>query len=60
VRLTGQTLSLPRPRTIVLAFAATEAAILQAIERAPDPPERILVVTDSLAIGEVWRAGTGV
>jgi UDP:flavonoid glycosyltransferase YjiC (YdhE family) len=60
VRLVRQTAALPRPRTIVLAFAATEAAILQAIERAPDPPERILVVTDSLAIGEVWRAGTGV
>ena len=59
-RLIGQTLSLPRPRTIVLAFGASERAILAAIEGADDPPERVLVVTDSLAIGEVWRAGTGV
>ena len=60
VRLVGQTLSLPRPRTIVLAFGAAEGEILEAIQRTEDPPERILVVTDSLAIREVWRAGTGV
>ena len=60
VRLTHQTVSLPGPRTIVLAFGADEHAIADAIARASDPPERILVVTDSLAIGEVWRAGTGV
>jgi len=59
-RLVTQTLALPRPRTIVLAFGAAERDILDAIERAQDPPERVLVVTDSLAIGEVWRAGTGV
>jgi UDP:flavonoid glycosyltransferase YjiC (YdhE family) len=59
-RLIAQTISLPRPRTLVLAFGATESAILDAIELAQDPPERVLVVTDSLAIGEVWRAGTGV
>jgi hypothetical protein len=59
-RLIQQTLSWPRPRTIVLAFGAGEKEILEAIERAEDPPERVLVVTDSLAIGQVWRAGTGV
>jgi hypothetical protein len=59
-RLIRQTISLPRLRTLVLAFGADEQQILNAIERAPDPPERILLVTDSLAIGEVWRAGTGV
>jgi UDP:flavonoid glycosyltransferase YjiC (YdhE family) len=59
-RLVRQTLTLPRPRTLILAFGAGEREILDAIERAQDPPERILVVTDSLAIGEVWRAGTGV
>jgi len=59
-RLIGQTLSLPRPRTIVLAFGAEEGAVLGAIRGAQDPPERVLVVTDSLAIGEAWRAGTGV
>jgi hypothetical protein len=59
-RLIGQTLSLPRPRTIVLALGAEEGAVLGAIRGAQDPPERVLVVTDSLAIGEAWRAGTGV
>jgi hypothetical protein len=59
-RLTRQTISLPRPRTIVLAFDADEGAIKDALRRAGDPPERMLVVTDSLAIGDVWRAGTGV
>jgi UDP:flavonoid glycosyltransferase YjiC (YdhE family) len=59
-RLIGQTLTLPRASTIVLAFGADEAAIRDALNRASEPPERILLVTDSLAIGEVWRAGTGV
>jgi UDP:flavonoid glycosyltransferase YjiC (YdhE family) len=59
-RLIGQTVSLPRPRTIVLALGAGERSISDALEGASDPPERILVVTDSLAIGRVWRAGTGV
>jgi hypothetical protein len=59
-RLIAQTVSLPRPRTLVLAFGASEGAILEAIEQAQDPPERVLLVTDSLAIGEAWRAGTGV
>jgi hypothetical protein len=59
-RLIGQTLSLPRPGTIVLAFGAEERAVLDAIQGAQDPAERVLVVTDSLAIRGVWRAGTGV
>ena len=59
-RLVNQTLTLPRPRVIVLAFGADEAAIKEALARAAEPPERILLVTDSLAIGDVWRAGTGV
>jgi UDP:flavonoid glycosyltransferase YjiC (YdhE family) len=59
-RLTRQTLTAPRPRTLILAFGADEAQILDAIRRAEDSPERILVVTDSLAIGDVWRAGTAV
>jgi UDP:flavonoid glycosyltransferase YjiC (YdhE family) len=59
-RLIRQTLLQPRPRTLILAFGASERDILDAIGRAEDPPERILVVTDSLAIGEVWRAGTAV
>jgi hypothetical protein len=59
-RLVRQTISLPRPRTVILAFEADERAIRDALERTPDPPEQVLVVTDSLAIGDVWRAGTGV
>jgi hypothetical protein len=59
-RLVTQTVSLPRPRTLILAFGASEREVLDEIETAGDPPERVLVVTDSLAIGEVWRAGTGV
>ncbi len=59
-RLAAQTLTLPRPRTLILAFGASEPEILAAVEHAEDPPERILVVADSLAIGAAWRAGTGV
>jgi UDP:flavonoid glycosyltransferase YjiC (YdhE family) len=59
-RLVRQTVSLPRPRAVILAFDADEHAIADALERTSDPPERVLVVTDSLAIGDVWRAGTGV
>lgn len=59
-RLMNQTLTLPRPTTIILAFGADEAAIRDALNRAQEPFERVLLVTDSLAIGEVWRAGTGV
>jgi hypothetical protein len=44
----------------VLAFGAAEPAVRDALNRAQEPPERILLVTDSLAMGEVWRAGTGV
>jgi hypothetical protein len=44
----------------VLAFGPDEGAIRDALGRAAEPPERILLVTDSLAIGDVWRAGTGV
>jgi UDP:flavonoid glycosyltransferase YjiC (YdhE family) len=59
-RLVRQTLSLPGPTTLVLAFGADEGAMRDALGRAAEPPERILLVTDSLAIGDVWRAGTGV
>jgi hypothetical protein len=59
-RLIGQTLTLSRPTTIILALGADEAAIRDALNRAQEAPERVLLVTDSLAIGEVWRAGTGV
>jgi hypothetical protein len=60
VRLIGQTLGLPRPRTVVLAFGADERAVLDALQRAEARLEQVLVVTDSLALGQVWRSGTGV
>ena len=60
VRLAKQTLTLPRPTTVVLALGADEAAVRDALNRAEELPERVLVVTDSLALGDVWRAGTGV
>jgi hypothetical protein len=59
-RLTRQTLTLPRPTTIVLAFDADETAVRNALNDAEELPEQVLVVTDSLALGDVWRAGTGV
>jgi UDP:flavonoid glycosyltransferase YjiC (YdhE family) len=59
-RLLRQTLALPRARTLVLALGADERGIQDALRRAQDAPEKVLVVTDSLAIGEVWRIGTGV
>src|SRR5215207_9945938 len=59
-RLVRQTVSLPRPRTVILAFGADQPGVQDALERTSDPPERMLVVTDSLAIGDAWRAGTGV
>ena len=59
-RLARQTAVAAGPRVIVLAFGAEEGAIRDALGRAAEPPERILLVTDSLAIGDVWRAGTGV
>ena len=60
VRLVRQTLSLPLPRTLVLALGADERAIAGALGQVTDQPERVLLVTDTLAIGEVWRVGTGV
>jgi hypothetical protein len=59
-RLARQTVAPAGPRVLVLAFGADEGAIRGALGRAAEPPERILLVTDSLAIGDVWRAGTGV
>jgi hypothetical protein len=64
VRLVRQTISLPRPRTIVLAFSADgdelERGIEDALERTPDSLERVLIVTDSLELGSVWRLAVGI
>ena len=55
----------PRPpRTVVLAqgLAGTELerALAAALGRTQDPPDRVLVITDSLDFGPLRRAGVGV
>ena len=37
-----------------------ERGVGAALEQTPDPPKRVLVVTDSLAIGSLRRAGVAV
>jgi hypothetical protein len=37
-----------------------ERGIHGVLERTPDPPRRVLVVTDSLAIGSAWRLDAGI
>jgi len=63
-RLGSQSVSLPRLRTLVVALGVEgeelERGVGAALEQTPDPPERVLVVTDSLAIGSVRRAGVAV
>jgi hypothetical protein len=60
-RLVRQTLTLPRPRTLILALGAgaqeLERGITEALQEVE--PERALVVTDSLEIRDVWRLGVG-
>ena len=56
--------SLPRLRTLVVALRIEgeklERGVHEALEGIPDPPKRVLVVTDSLAIGSLRRAGVAV
>jgi UDP:flavonoid glycosyltransferase YjiC (YdhE family) len=63
-RLGGQSISMPRPRTLVLALAVPgeelERRVAAALGETPDPPEQVLVVTDSLEIGALRRMGVGV
>ena len=63
-RLSSQMLSMPRPRTLVLALGIDgeplERGIVDALVQTPDPPEQVLVVTDSLAIGVLRRLGVAV
>ena len=64
VRLLGQSISMPRPRTLVLALGVRgrelERRVAVALAETPDPPERVLVVTDSLEVGALRRVGVGV
>ena len=63
-RLGSQSVSLPRLRTLVVALGVEgeelERGVGAALEGTPDPPERVLVVTDSLAIGSLRRRGVAV
>jgi hypothetical protein len=59
-----QILTSPRPpRTVVLALGLAgqelEAGVAGALVRTPDPPERVLVITDSLDFAPLRRAGVG-
>ena len=61
--LAKQTIQRRPPRTMVLALGlkpeAVEAAVADALKRTPDPPERVLVVTDALELGALRRLGVG-
>jgi hypothetical protein len=65
VRLTRQQLTQPRARALVLAVgiepAEVDAAVTDALAEAGQPPQRTLVVTDSLAaLGRLRALGVGV
>lgn len=63
-RLARQTISMPRPRALVVALGVDgeelERGVAEALAALPDPPERVLVVTDSLRIGPLRALGVGV
>ena len=59
-----QELTRPKPRTVMLALGAPgqdelERGLAEALAQTPDPPERVLVVTDSLAFAPLRAAGVG-
>jgi spore coat polysaccharide biosynthesis predicted glycosyltransferase SpsG len=64
MRLGRQLVTQRRPRTLVFALGlsgeALERGVSEAVEQTPDPPERTLVVTDSLELGRLRRLGVGV
>ncbi len=64
VRLGGQMISRPRPRTLVMALG-TEGEdlgrrVAAALSQIGDPPQRVLVVTDSMRLGELRALGVAV
>ena len=58
-----QTIQRPAPRTVILALGvepdATEEVLAEGLARTPDPPERVLFVSDSLELAALRRAGVG-
>ncbi len=61
--LVKQTIQRPPPRTVALALDVgpgdAGAMVAEALTRTPDPPERVLIVTDSLELAPLRRAGVG-
>jgi UDP:flavonoid glycosyltransferase YjiC (YdhE family) len=58
-----QTIVRRPPRTVVLALGVADGALERELEgalsRTPDPPTRVLVITDSLEFAPLLRAGVG-
>jgi len=58
-----QTIVRRPPRTVVLALGVADDALERELEgalsRTPDPPPRVLVITDSLEFAPLLRAGVG-
>ena len=58
-----QTIQRRPPRTVIVAFGVPSdgmaEALGEALSRTPDPPERVLVVTDSLELAPLRRLGVG-
>jgi UDP:flavonoid glycosyltransferase YjiC (YdhE family) len=58
-----QTITRPPPRTVIVALdvgpGGMEAALERGLAETPDPPERVLVATDSLELGALREAGVG-
>jgi hypothetical protein len=62
-RLARQQLTQPRPRTLLLALGIkgdAPGAVRAALAQTPDPPERVLVVTDSLQLAALRELGVGI
>jgi hypothetical protein len=64
IRLGGQVISAPRPRTLVVALGGEgeelERRVGSTLGEVGDPPERVLVVTDSPRIGALRALGVAV
>jgi hypothetical protein len=61
--LLKQTIVRRPPRTVVLALGVPaggmEDAVRDALDQTPDPPNRVLVITDSLELAPLLAAGVG-
>jgi spore coat polysaccharide biosynthesis predicted glycosyltransferase SpsG len=64
LRLGRQLVTQPRPRTLVFALGLggdeLERGVAAALADTPDPPQKVLVVTDSLELGRLRALGVGV